>query len=194
MYSLPPVPLCREMAVLVPRRLRSQLAFQLQGHPAGPSLSWETVSECHGHNLLSVTCTLLSKLASKLQPCFGDSVNLSGPPVLGLHSHSAFRSLHTPTHLLTHSHILPNTLIHTLSHTHTLTTHPLTHTHSHSYTLTHTHASRNNSTNSFLFSLRKVQIFRVGSIFVTTNDNLSNLNIFADMSRKKKVGLLRPKC
>lgn len=146
MYSLPPVPLCREMAVLVPRRLRSQLAFQLQGHPAGPSLSWETVSECHGHNLLSVTCTLLSKLASKLQPCFGDSVNLSGPPVLGLHSHSAFRSLHTPTHLLTHtlsyshthSHILSNTLIHTLSHT--LPHNSPSHTHSLTQLHTHTHS------------------------------------------------------
>ena len=212
MYNLPPVPLCREMAVLIPRRLRSQLAFQLQGHPAGPSLSWETVSECHGHNLLSVTCTLLSKLASKLQLCFGHSVNLSGLPVLGLstlilpstpctpHTHTYS---HTHSHTLTHTHTCACTHIHTHTHSyththshnspsHTLTLpHTLTHTLSH--TLTHTHASRNNSTNSFLFSLRKVQIFRVGSIFVTTNDNLSNLNIFVDMSKKKKVGLVRPK-
>ena len=103
------------------------------------------------------------------------------------------------THTHTYTHTCACTHIHTHTLTHTHTTHPLTHslshTHSHtlSHTLTHTHASRNNSTNSFLFSLRKVQIFRVGSIFVTTNDNLSNLNIFVDMSKKKKVGLVRPK-
>ena len=159
MYNLPPVPLCREMAVLIPRRLRSQLAFQLQGHPAGPSLSWETVSECHGHNLLSVTCTLLSKLASKLQLCFGHSVNLSGLPVLGLSTlilPSTPCTPHTHTYSHTHTLILSHTLTHTLTlahahtftltHSHTLTqltlshTHSLTHTHTHSLSHTHTHS------------------------------------------------------
>lgn len=138
---------------LVLSRLTAQLASQLHGHLPSPSLSWETLSECHRHHPLSVTCTRRNKGASQPQPCFGRLGKLfmrpssTGTPPLSL---SLTSCVHAHTHSLTHS----------FSHSHMQM-----HAHTYFQRLTHTHTSRSDSVHSFLLSLRKVPIFQAGSLF-----------------------------